>query len=254
MKMGAVDYLVKDELNVSTLERVIRYAVERKRTNEKIRDLMAGIITAQEKERQRIASDLHDSIGGKLAGIKFGVEKLLMGLPKEETPIGFSAQDLLEAIKETIQETRTISQNLQPLELEDLGLLKTISGLSREFKRLGPNIHIEEEIDAAENDIPKNLKIPIYRLLQEALNNIAKHSEATKVHLSLTNNDGRIEVVLQDNGRGFDPEFLDGSNKKGFGLNSMKQRVELSNGLINIWSAPHQGTVIKAWWPSVASS
>jgi signal transduction histidine kinase len=253
MKMGAVDYLVKEELNMSILERVIRYAVERTRANERIRDLMAEVLTAQEEERHRIASELHDSIGGKLTVIKFGVEKLLMGLPQENAAEGFSAKDVLETIKETMQETRRISQNLQPLELEALGLLKTISGLCREFKRLGTGVYIKQEIDVTEDDIPENLKITIYRFCQEALNNIAKHSEATDVRLWLANHHGRIEIGIEDNGRGFDPEFSNGSDKKGFGLNNMRQRVELSKGVMDIWSAPDNGTVIKAWWPSAAA-
>jgi signal transduction histidine kinase len=103
-----------------------------------------------------------------------------------------------------------------------------------------------------ERDIPNALKIVIFRVTQEGMNNIAKHSKADLVHLSLRKMDGRIELVLKDNGQGFDLKKVLGleSTKRGLGLTSMRERTELSGGSFAIESAEGKGTTVRASWPS----
>jgi signal transduction histidine kinase len=135
--------------------------------------------------------------------------------------------------------------------LDDLGLLATLSWFSRRFQTIYSNIRIEQEIEIREDELPDALKITIYRVLQEAMNNIAKHGMAELVHLSLKKGDGRMELTIRDNGQGFDLEKIrsQDATRKGLGLTSMRERVELSGGSFIIESAEKKGTIIRAAWP-----
>jgi signal transduction histidine kinase len=116
---------------------------------------------------------------------------------------------------------------------------------------LYPHIRVEKQIDVTEDDIPDSLKTVIYRISQEALNNIAKHSKADLVTLVLQKAGGPIELVIQDNGQGFNVEeaFSKGSYKRGLGLSSMRERAELSGGSFDIESIRERGTTIRVSWP-----
>jgi signal transduction histidine kinase len=135
--------------------------------------------------------------------------------------------------------------------LDDLGLLPTLSWFCRRFQTIYSGIRIEQEIDIKEADVPPPLKIVAFRVTQEAMNNSAKHSKANIVRLSLRKINGRMELVLEDNGRGFDLEKVIGSESKrrGLGLTSMRERTELSGGSFNIESGEGKGTTIRARWP-----
>jgi signal transduction histidine kinase len=133
-----------------------------------------------------------------------------------------------------------------------LGILTTLDWHCREFQKTFAHIRIEKEMDISENDVPPSLKTVIYRISQEALNNIAKHSKADLITLSLRKNDGPIELTVQDNGQGFDMEriFSVKSDRKGLGLGSMRERAELSGGTFTIESILGKGTTIRASWPA----
>jgi len=134
--------------------------------------------------------------------------------------------------------------------LDDLGILTTLEWHCREFQKTFSNIRIEKEIDQSENDVPPTLKTVIYRISQEALNNIAKHSKADLVTLSLRKPGSPIELTIQDNGQGFNVEniFSMESYKRGLGLSSMRERTELSGGTFTIESIQGKGTTIHASW------
>jgi signal transduction histidine kinase len=135
--------------------------------------------------------------------------------------------------------------DLRPSTLDDLGIVATIGWFCREFQKIYSTIHIEKQLDVQENEIAARLKTVIYRILQEAMNNIAKHSKADFMHLFLKKKDGRIELMIRDNGAGFDLE----NSKRGFGLDSMRERTELSGGTFTTESTPGSGTTIWAIWP-----
>ncbi len=111
-------------------------------------------------------------------------------------------------------------------------------------------IRVEQEVTIEESEVPDSLKIVIFRVTQEGMNNIAKHSKADLVHLSLRKMDGRIELVLEDNGQGFNLEKVLNSESPGWGLGlrSMRERTELSGGSFAIQSAEGKGTIIRASW------
>ena len=160
-------------------------------------------------------------------------------------------KSVIPAIQTAIHETRRIQKALRPPVLDDLGILATIRWFCREYESTYSAIRIKQEIDIEEEEVADSLKIIIFRVLQEALNNIAKHSGAELARLSLRKAQGRIELVLEDDGQGFDLKKVLGSEstRRGFGLTSMSERIELSGGSFFIDSVMGKGTVIRAVWP-----
>jgi signal transduction histidine kinase len=149
-----------------------------------------------------------------------------------------------------IDDARKIMTDLRPSMLDDLGILVTIRWLCRTFGTIYPEIQIEQAIGVEEADIPEPFKIIIFRVIQEALNNIAKYSKAKQVNLSLMQEDGKIQLLISDKGLGFDVAAVSKQNDcaGGLGLTSMKERVELSGGVFLLQSAPNKGTTIHASW------
>jgi len=207
-----------------------------------VRFLSSRLLAAQEEERKRIAIDLHDGIGGLLSAIKYQVE---------------AAQRVndLEAVVALLQramgECRRIQMALRPPLLDDLGLLATFNWLIREFQKRTPGLTVEKEFEVEEQAIPVALRTVIFRITQEALNNIAKYSGADWMLLSLRKTKGTLVLVVRDNGRGFEVEkaLTKESTERGLGLASMRERTELSGGTFSIDSAPGKGTVVQVAWP-----
>ncbi len=144
-----------------------------------------------------------------------------------------------------------MTMDLRPATLDDLGILATIAWFCREFQETYRKRQNPKRDRPRETDIPESLKTVIYRVLQEALNNVAKHSGADSVTIFLTKRNGTIELTIEDNGRGFvlkEALDIDGS-KRGFGLGSMKERIELSGGSFSLESVRREGTTIRASWP-----
>jgi signal transduction histidine kinase len=258
MRLGAADYLEKSGLSSDKLERSIRYAIDRsitvralRESEAKLRVLSAKILEAQEAERKSIAKELHDSIGSNLTAIKYALEKKLSDINHIRTSKGITLEQVIIMVKDTMEEARRFSSNLRPPLLDDLGLLTAIRSICREFQGLYEGIRIELVLNIEETDIPDALKITIYRVLQEALNNIIKHSGADYVELFLEKNRNGLEFVIMDNGRGFDLKGINGwaSGTRGMGLEGMSERVSLSNGLFDISSQKGGKTVIRAVWP-----
>ena len=135
--------------------------------------------------------------------------------------------------------------------LDDLGLLPILSWFCRRFKTIYSRIRIEQKIGIEEGEIPGLLKIVAYQVFEGAMNNIAKHSKADFVWLSFRKLGDKLELVLQDNGRGFDQEKAHSqeSTRRGLGLSSMRERIELSEGSFSIESTEGRGTIVRASWP-----
>jgi PAS domain S-box-containing protein len=217
-----------------------------------LRYLSSQLLTAQENERKRIALELHDSIGQTLSALKFSVENSLIQVGDNNVRVPVEPlKAIIPLIQESIEEVRRIQMDLRPSTLDDLGILATISWFCREFQTIYSRIRIEQQIDIHEDDVPDPLKIIVYRVLQEALNNITKHSEADLVLLSLSKADSTIKLRIEDNGLGFDLEDVLSaeSSKRGLGLASMKERTELSGGSFSVESAKGKGTTIRTSWP-----
>jgi signal transduction histidine kinase len=215
-----------------------------------LRHLSSRLLSAQEEERKRIAGEIHDTLGASLSAIKFKVEDALDQLEKTPNAATESLNTIIPVIQETVEECRRIQMDLRPSVLDDLGLLATLSWFCRRFQTIYSEIRIEQKIEVEEGEVPHSLKVVIFRVTQEAMNNTTKHSKANLVRLRLGKIDQRIELVLEDNGQGFDLEKVRAdSTRRGLGLTSMKERTELSGGSFAIESTEGKGTIIRASWP-----
>ena len=234
-------------------QRVQQKTVELAKANEALRHLSSKLLSTQEDERRRIAGELHDSIGACLNGVKFQVQNILDQVGNTQSRGVESLTTIIPMVQEGIEECRRIQMDLRPAMLDDLGLIATLSWFCRRFETTYSAIRIKQEIDIREDEVPKPLKVVIYRLTQEAMNNIAKHSKAGLVCLSFRKANGRIEIAIQDNGCGFNPQEAIAleSTKRGLGLTSMMERVELSGGSFAIESSEGKGTIIRASWPQL---
>ncbi len=221
-------------------------------SEKQLRHLSTQLLEVQEKERKRIAHELHDSVGQYLSAIKYGMENLLqMTQMGDSAMVAKSLETLVPLIRNTIEEVRRIYMDLRPSLLDDLGIVPTISWFCREFEAIYTGISIEKSIEVAEGEIPESLKIILFRILQEALNNIARHSYADRVFISLKRmNGGGIEFSVQDNGVGFDNKEALARDEAvgGLGLASMKERTELFRGAFSVKSAHGKGTTVRASW------
>ena len=221
-----------------------------------LRELSRKILDAQENERKLVAQEIHDSIGGSLAAIKFALEEKLESMGQNPSPEVISLEKIISQVDETIKESRRISSHLRPSLLDDLGLLATISWFCREFEKVHPDLSIEQKLGVTEDQVPEILKVVVYRVLQEAMNNVAKHSDATRVRLQLRKVDKRIEFSVVDNGCGFDPEekSTELTALSGLGLSGMRDRTDLCDGNFEIDSGKGKGTTVRISLPCGAES
>jgi signal transduction histidine kinase len=224
------------------------------KANAQLESLSSLLLSSQEKERKRITQELHDSVEQTLAALKFNIEYLIgqwVGNPKDN---GFLIlQGLIPKIQKTVIELKRIGKGLRPSILDDLGVVPALTWFCREFQSVYTAIHIERVFEIEEAHIPENLKVVIYRVLQEALNNVAKHSNANQVSISLRKTTNKTIVFsIKDNGKGFDVDAtLSPENQRsGLGLISMIKRTELSGGSLVITSDKETGSIIRASWPS----
>lgn len=237
-------------------ERVYRRTIELAEAMESLREsenqlktLASQLLRAQEDERKRIARELHDSIGSSLSAVKFCIENAV-----QQIKTGSGGPELLthlsSVVEYSIEESRRIMTDLRPSILDDLGIIVTIGWFCRRYRSLYSDIYVEELVDVEEAEIPEPLKIIIFRIIQEAMNNAAKYSRASKITLSLTRDSGRINLRIEDDGVGFDlcAAVSRCDSTGGLGLTSMKERTELSGGWFEIKTAPGAGARIMASW------
>jgi signal transduction histidine kinase len=209
------------------------------------------LLLGEEKDTKRIARELHHDLPNSLSILKLDLERAIHQVEGNQIKLGIeSLESLSRKIQEIGNQLRRIGMYLWPPTLDDLGILATVSWLCREFQNTYSGVQITIQTDIQEHDIPDFLKYAIYKILQEALENVAKHSKANLVHLFLSKSNSTIELTLQDNGEGFDikREAL-ADSRPGLGLNSMRKRTEITGGSFAMDSAIGKGTIIRASWP-----
>jgi len=211
---------------------------------ERLRNFSSEFLEAQEKEKE----ELHAGIGTILSVLKDGLENIVSLMKEGPIAAQIPPEQIMATFQKGAHKIRRILTNLRPSVLDDLGILPTIDWYCREFQNIYPGIRMEKEIDIQEEEITELLKIVLFRVLQEALNNMAKHSRGDRVRISLIKQENRIRLAIEDNGQGFDLQDMP-FKRKGLGLTGMKARTELSGGSLAIESAKSSGTVIRASWP-----
>ena len=225
-------------------------------SNIQLQRLKAQHLTIQESERQRIAADLHDGLGQSLSLLKLSVESAAKSVRAGDAVEAVKVlEQLARKVRSVLDELRGIAMNLRPSIIDDLGIRATLAWFFREFEASGVKTRIERDIDVNESDVPQPLKIVIFRILQEAVNNAVKHAhpDRIKVNLGIGNAGETLEFSIEDDGKGFDPADLARPVvvAKGLGLQSMRERAELSGAHFDLESARGMGTRIRVRWPSV---
>ncbi len=256
LEAGAVEFLGKEELSAALLDRTIRYAVRQAQILESLRasesrsrQLSIDLLSVQETERRRIAGELHDGVGQALAAAKFAVENGLQEIGRgsiaEAQATLTRVVSMLRAIAE---ETRRIQNDLRPRMLEDLGLVETLAWFCQEHQKTFAGIRIEYRVTVQEEEVPAALKATVFRIVQEAFNNIASHSKADRVQLSLSSDGKSLALAIRDNGQGFEPAEP-GARHRGMGLENLKGRAELSGGTFCLETGIGKGTALVFQWP-----
>jgi PAS domain S-box-containing protein len=221
-----------------------------KKSEKILRFLSDQLLQAHENERKRIARELHDTIAQNLAGIKIYLSHKIESVGSEQYLSQKALQPAVEMADRSIREVRRIITDLRPPCIDDLGILATINWHCRQFKKKYPEISIVQEFDTDENDVPDPLKLIIYRILQESLNNVAKHSGADKVKLLIKKDRNTLIFMVEDNGSGFEitNALSPKQPEKAWGIIGMKERTELSGGLFSIESCVEKGTKVLISW------
>ncbi len=208
---------------------------EHRLADRKLSALNQRIVHLQEEERSRVSRELHDGISQQLVSIKFQFELASLEL---ENGQGRGLENLRAGtarLGEAIGEVRRISHDLRPSLLDTLGLSPAIDQLVREFEqRTAIRTQYERELDDAQVD--KEVSVTLFRIIQEALGNIERHSKASAAIISLSTSKGSISLCVEDNGVGFDPGLMDRSH--GIGLRNIRERVDHHRGAFGIFSSP----------------
>jgi PAS domain S-box-containing protein len=219
---------------------------ERKLAEEAISNVSRRLIEAQEQERARIARELHDDLSQRMALLQIGLEQFEQQIPGLSSQVRKQLRDIAELSAEVSSTIHNLSHQLHPSRLDTLGLVASIRGLCREFSqrhKLGV-LFIHHDI---QEEIPKDVSLCLYRIIEEALQNVAKHSGAEDAKVELSGHGDRIDLCISDSGTGFRAESA--RVETGIGLISMRERLRLVGGHLSVESGPSLGTQIRVRIP-----
>lgn len=208
----------------------------RQMENEKKLSTYEALIDGQEKERNRLATELHDGLGGMLAAVKMNLSKTA----RDVADINAIIESSTEKLDSSIQELRLIARNLMPPSLRKLGLVNALHDFCEGLKSDSINI-IFQSYDVDETKLDENMKLIIYRIMQELITNAVRHSGGSEILADLVQSNNQIQITVEDNGRGFEQKEI---KSVGIGLNNIRSRVEYLKGSMNIESNPSFGATI----------
>lgn len=218
---------------------------EIERAHQLLAELTAHMTQINERDRQRIAREIHDDLGGNLTAIKIGLAAITKRLGPNQALLLAKAKQLEDIVDQTVEATHRISSDLRP-DILNLGIVAAIEWLAKQFKK---NMGIDCHFVANEEDIPVSSEqsIALFRICQESLNNIAKHANASLVTITLTCKMHTVELQVIDDGVGISPADQHKTNT--FGLRGMAERISILNGNLSISSTASKGTQIFARLP-----
>jgi PAS domain S-box-containing protein len=219
---------------------------ELREAEEQVRRLSERLIRAHEDERGRIARELHDDLGQQIASLGMLLSGIKGEIPEERPVLRAKLEGVHSRLTEVASVVRSISHQLHPAALEYAGLSAAVRGLCKEFKTL---TGVEAQFASEElfRDVPVAVGLSLYRVAQEALQNVAKHARTKRAEVLLRRTDGSLEMVVKDSGRGFDLKSRD--KEGGLGLISMRERLRAAGGTLKIESVPGAGTRLTARIP-----
>jgi len=211
-----------------------------RQSQEHLQALTAGLLTAQEEERARVARELHDDISQKLAMLNLEAESVLRKQPGNDGKLRSEMTRLSHRLRGILRDVEQTAYRLHPSSLDHLGLSVALKSYCEDFgKQNGIAVRCTER--NLPRAIPPRLALTIYRVVQEALRNVVKHSGARRAIVSIAGKNGSMVLTVQDFGRGFDPSR---SKKRGLGLISMEERVRQAGGAFAMKSKPGKGVRI----------
>lgn len=238
--------LEKQTFNQAIIGVVITDLTQARKSEELLRALTHQVVQAQESERRRVAGELHDGITQLLCAMLFHSYALISALPSDNNKTALAAAiKLNDMAARSLEEVERIARDLRPSVLENLGIIAALRETCDEFsKRTGVSIKLN--CVELENRLPLDTELALYRILQESLRNIEKHSKATSVKVCLSRRGEFIRMVIQDNGIGFDPDMLPQRTTRGQGLGllSMRERATHLGGTVKLKSVLGSGTEI----------
>ena len=213
---------------------------------EKQMQLSGLLINAEEKERSRVASELHDDFSQRLAILALGLENVDEATPASLDHVHKQLHELARSTSELGSDLHTLSHRLHSSTLESLGLAPAVGALCREFTAK-QDIRVDFKADEIPQSVHADVALCIFRIVQEALRNLKKYSGAEEAEVDLRMTGGRLEISVRDEGRGF--SLSDLGQNGGIGIRSMEQRARLLGGTFEIHSEPGKGTTLEAWVP-----
>lgn len=200
-----------------------------------------AILDAEEKERRRIAQDLHDGVGQMLSAAKLNLSNLDSKITSQTEEQKLAMQNALSLVDDSVKEVRAVSHNMMPNTLIKLGLASAV----REFiTKLGnaPTLKVDLEIVGLDSRLDNQVETVLYRVIQEIVNNIIKHAKASQISMQLIRHETELNIMIEDNGVGFDTNQLD--NYEGIGLKGIQTRIEFLNGSVHFDSSVGRGTTV----------
>jgi two-component system, NarL family, sensor kinase len=206
-----------------------------------LRGLAGKLIYAQEEERCRIARELHDDLAQRLSAFSIDLGRLEKKLLGQPAPLQESLREMKNAIVGISEDAHNLSRQLHPAILDDLGLIKAVESECASFSRR-EGIEVVFNHEDIPRNMPKDLSLSLYRIVQEGLNNISKHACAEHISVSLTSIDHAIVLSVQDIGIGFD--WAEVKGHPGLGFSSMRERARFIRGEFSILTQLEKGTVI----------
>lgn len=220
---------------------------DRKRAEEDLQNLSGRMIQAQEEERQRVARELHDDVSQRLALVAIDLEQLAQSPPASQSELAERIQAIWSETQEVASDIHRLSRQLHPSKLEDLGLVAAVRSHCQEVERRG-GLKIALAFHDVPRSVPPDVALCLYRVVQESLRNIIKHSGAERAEVELSTDPKAIHLRVSDSGAGFDLETVR-ARGQGLGLVSMRERLRSVGGEISIYSKPAQGTRVEVSIP-----
>ena len=219
--------------------------IHRRRAERVARDFSDRLITTQEDERSRLARELHDDITQRLAAL--AIEAGRAQSPGSKQVVDLTMRGIREGLVKLSEDVHALSYQLHPSILDDLGLAEALNAECERFSRL-ELIRVDVKIDDNLAAAPPQIALCLFRIAQQALQNVARHARASLVEVSLQNSNRGFRICIRDNGVGFEPSHA--RERVSLGLVSMRQRIDLLGGELNIKSTPGHGTTVFAWAPA----
>jgi PAS domain S-box-containing protein len=219
---------------------------ERKAAEEALSGVSRRLIQAQELERIRIARELHDDTSQRLAMLENAIEQLKDELPSQSGALLNRVDELKRQTSQIATDIQSLSHELHSSKLEYLGLVPAAKGFCREFSAQ-QKVEVDFKTHDLPSPLPRDVSLCLFRVLQEALHNSAKHSRVRRFDVRLWGTTGEIHLTVRDIGVGFDRETA--TQSRGLGLISMEERVKALNGVFSIQSEPNRGTTVNARIP-----